>query len=102
MKKAPMILGTEMGKMLEEVAKGRKTAQDFSEYFCGQLDKQVTYNVLVASRLKETKVTTFNKMCEELKGERDRRVKDIIVVIYRDPVTQCILSLQVTLKKSRV
>ena len=91
-KKAPMIAAPELEKKLEEVAKGRLSAQAFSDYLCGNLDRQVTYN---------GEVTTFSQMCIQLEKTRDRRVRKISVVIFRDETSQCIQSLQVTLKKDK-
>jgi PKD repeat protein len=90
-KKAPMITGAELEKMFLEVTDGRKSASDFTEYLCGQLNANVSYN---NNRI------TFTQMCVDMEKVKKRRVKKITVTVFRNETTNCIESLVVTLKKT--
>ncbi|MEO5684610.1 MAG: PKD domain-containing protein [Chitinophagaceae bacterium] len=77
----------QLASMLDEVADGKKRAEDFSEYLCGQLGISVLF---------DGDVMPFSQMCEKLK--RTRRIKRISVVpTYNE--NNCIVTMTVALKK---
>jgi PKD repeat protein len=87
--KAPDITESQMRNMLLEVVERTKSAQQFSAYLCENLNAKVTYN---------RKNITFVEMCSELEKLRKKsKVKKLSVKISRDPTTNCIQSMEVTL-----
>ena len=90
-KMAPIITNDQLSDMLKQVAEGKKQAGDFKEFLCDNLDIAVMY---------EKKPTTFSAMCKSLEKIRNRRVKKIHVLPYRNGKTNCIEQMQVTVEKT--
>ena len=89
-KMAPTISTDDLSAMLKLVVEGKKKAEDFSDYLCGQLDMPVMYN---------GKASTFRAMCTSLEKYRKKKVKNINVVPTRNQQNNCIQSMNVTLDK---
>lgn len=90
-KKAPEISTGDLAAMLKQVASGKKTAADFSEYLCGNTNIEVYYN---------DRKMSFTEMCETIrKVKREKKIKSLEVQkLYKSPLN-CILSLSVDLDK---
>jgi hypothetical protein len=88
--KMPAITDAQLSQLLMQVAKGNKTAQDFSPYLDGQLNVSVSLN---------KDVMPFSKMCEELKNRGAKKIKNISVFSTVDGETNRILSMNVTVEK---
>lgn len=89
-KKAPEFSKDQWSAALYDVSAGKKTAQEFAEYFCGNLDATVLY---------ETNEYKFKDFCTELKKISDNRIKQITVITIKNS-NNCVLSLQVGIKKT--
>ncbi|MBC8033639.1 MAG: PKD domain-containing protein [Chitinophagaceae bacterium] len=90
--KAPSVTADQLRMLLFEVVEGTKRAEDFSEYLCGNLSREIVYN---------GSPIAFNKMCEDLKGIKKKRINKISVVPYRNGQTNCIESMSVTVDKKK-
>lgn len=86
--KAPDISTTEMSTLFDQVILGNKKASDFSQYLCGNLNMQVTYN---GSNM------TFSQMCDELrKAKKIKSVHRPRVAFTRYEPTGCITDIKVS------
>jgi len=78
-KLAPYINEADFSEKLMTVAEDEASAKQFSEYFCGDVNKNIVVN---------GKSTTFLLFCEKISGKRRTRIKKL--QIYRDKGSNCI------------
>ncbi len=78
--------------MLKQVSAGNKTANDFSDYLCGNLGVPVFYN---------GNAMPFSKLCEQLKELKEKKIKKITVGLTKSGVTGCIESMSVSIEKKK-
>jgi hypothetical protein len=89
--KAPDIKPDEISEFLEAVVSGKKTAEDFYKYFCGEQDILVKYN---------DQSMTFNQMCKELRDfKKASKIDRPQVTIQTDKSTNCIRGMKVSVNK---
>jgi len=87
-KVVPFISEAAFKNKLLLVAKNKLNAKAFSEYFCGNLNRQLIVN---------GKSTTFLIFCEKIK---DKRLKIKELTLYRDEGSNCIKN--VTIKQNKI
>jgi hypothetical protein len=81
----------EISNLLQDVVIGKKTAADFAEFLCNDLEITVKYN---------NKSMSFGRMCNELKEiKKLKRINKPIVTLQKDKTTNCVKSMDVTVQK---
>lgn len=87
-KTVPFIDEIEFANKLLLVSQGRMSAKQFSDYLCGDLNKQVIVN---------EKITTFLLFCEKI---NDKKIKIKKIELFRDEGSNCIKTFTIDYKKS--
>ena len=89
--KAPPISGQQFDKLLRGVANKQKTAVDFSDYLCGNLNIQVSLN---------GQETSFSELCTKLsKLKSEKKIKRLNVQLIKNEKTSCVIALVVLFKE---
>ena len=89
--KAPEISSADFDLQLRAVANKLKTAANFSDYFCGNLNVQVNLN---------GQMMTFTELCNKFSAlKNDKKIKRLTVQLVKNENTNCIITMFVTLKE---
>ena len=94
----PQVTLTDEGfsELITKVAKGDIMASDCAPYLCGgNLQTPVNYKVTGS----KAKAVTFEWVCREIEAMKWKKIKQIEVVTNRNPATNCIDRMDITVKK---
>lgn len=80
----------QMENLLFQVTEGNKSANDFGGYLCDNLNIPVSY---------DNKQYTFSAFCNELRNIKAKKIKKITILNITKNQNNCILSMQVSIKK---
>jgi hypothetical protein len=77
---------------LYKVSEGKKSAADFADYLCGNMDIKVNY---------DHKVYSFKEFCAELQKIKAKKIKTISVSTTKNK-SNCIVGMQVSIRKKLI
>jgi hypothetical protein len=87
----PEITVQEMEGRLIRIVDGKEVIEDIYAYLCTGESMEVTFNGTLIS------LAELNSELREIK--RGRKVRDLEVILYKSPTTNCIFSMTINLKK---